>query len=256
MKKKKLPDFLSKALETVAEHSPDILTGFTIAGIVTTATLAVSATPEALKRIGKRKRELGVAKLDPLETIKTTWTCYIPATISAIVSGACAIGSNSIHHKRNATLMAAYTITEAALRDYKEKSLEVLNPKQIEEIQTRVAQDRSDAKPPVEDGIIRTGYGNSLFYDTISGRYFYSDIEQVKQTIHNLNMRLFDEAFISQNELFDELGLPTTGGGYELGWNAESGRIDAEYSAIIAKNGKPCITISYQVSPHFRYLSH
>lgn len=255
MRPMKTPTFLNDILSYVTKHSPELLTGCAVAGTVGTAILAAAATPEALRRVAKKKRELGTGEITFIDKVKATWTVYIPTAISAAVTGACIIGSHSIQSKRNAALMAAYTLSEAALREYKDKALEVLNPKQVEEIRSGVAQDKANTQPFEETAALKTGYGDSLFYDTISGRYFYSDIERVKQTIHNLNMRLFDEQFISQNELFDELGLPPTGGGYELGWNANNGHIEAEYSAIIAKDGRPCITISYQVSPHFRYLA-
>ena len=69
------------------KHSPAILTGFGIAGMITTTVLAVKATPKALSLLDeeryRQKRELideGVDvkdlegfKLRPVDTVKVAW---------------------------------------------------------------------------------------------------------------------------------------------------------------------------------------
>ena len=44
----------------VSKHSPEILTGLGIAGMITTTILAVRATPKALELIDERKEELDI----------------------------------------------------------------------------------------------------------------------------------------------------------------------------------------------------
>ena len=81
---------VTKNLATsIEKHSPEILTGFGIAGMLTAIVVAVKATPKAVRLIEAKKEETNVEKLKPIDTVKTTWKCYIPAVTLAAVSTAC-----------------------------------------------------------------------------------------------------------------------------------------------------------------------
>ena len=82
MNNQKLAKFFNSVKTSVSKHSPEILTGIGIAGMITTTVLAVRATPKALKLIEEKKDELSVDKLKPIDTVKATWKCYIPATVT------------------------------------------------------------------------------------------------------------------------------------------------------------------------------
>ena len=75
MKKEIAKSFLS--LKTaIKKHSPEILTGIGIAGMITTTVMAVRATPKALILIEERKEEIGAEKLEAMDMVKTTWALY------------------------------------------------------------------------------------------------------------------------------------------------------------------------------------
>lgn len=251
--KKTVVKVCNEAAKYVVKRSPEILTVLGVTGFLSTTILAVKSTPEALRRIGKRKRELCVTQLSKKETVKAAWKCYIPATVTAVISTGCIIGGSTINYKRNMALTAAYAISETAFKDYKEKVEETLTKKDVERVKDAVAKTNLEKNPINDDEVIITKQGNNLCYDITSGRYFRSDINKIKQTINELNERLLNEQFISQNDLFYELGLDLVGGGYELGWDATDGLIRVEYSSQIASNGEPCLTINYMVSPLRKY---
>ncbi len=92
--------------KTVQKHSPEILTGIGIAGMIATAAIAVKATPKALKMIEEKEGEVGKSLTGP-EVVKTTWKCYIPAAVSGVCSAACIIGASSINARRNTALVTA-----------------------------------------------------------------------------------------------------------------------------------------------------
>ena len=114
---------------SISKHSPEILTGIGIAGMVTTTVMAVRATPKALILIEERKEEIDVDKLTPIELIKATWTCYIPAAITGGLSIICLIGASSVNTRRNAALATAYTLSESALKEYQGKVIETIGEK-------------------------------------------------------------------------------------------------------------------------------
>ena len=107
MNKQTISKFFKDTQLVLSKHSPDILLGVGIAGMVGTVVLAVAATPKAIKLIEKKKELDEVDNLTPMETVKTTWKCYIPAAVTCAASIACLIGASSVHLKRNAALATA-----------------------------------------------------------------------------------------------------------------------------------------------------
>lgn len=70
MKKPNISKIISSVRTSASKHSPEILTGIGIAGLVVTTVMAVRATPKALILIEDRKKELREDTLTPVETVK------------------------------------------------------------------------------------------------------------------------------------------------------------------------------------------
>ena len=144
MSKGSFMHFVEGVKTTLVKHSPEILTGIGIAGMVTAAVMVGRATPKALILIEERKEETGVAQLAPVETVKATWKCYIPAAIVGTTSIFCIIGGTSASLRRNAALATAYAISENALKEYREKVVEEIGEKKERVIRDAIAKDRID----------------------------------------------------------------------------------------------------------------
>lgn len=245
---------IAKGVRTaMKKHSPEILTGIGIAGMITTSVLAVRATPKALILIEDKKDEEGVDKLTPVETIKAAWPCYIPAAVTGALSVACLIGASSVNVRRNAALATAYTLSESALKDYQEKVIETIGEKKEQDVRDAVAKDRISRDPVSCKEVIITERGNALCYDVISGRYFKSDIDKLKKAENELNRQMRDEMYISLNEFYYEIGLKGTSIGDDLGWNIDNGYINLDFSSQLADDGTPCLVVNYHVEPRYDY---
>lgn len=252
MKKEIANSFLS--LKTaIKKHSPEILTGIGIAGMITTTVMAVRATPKALILIEERKEEIGAEKLEAMDMVRTTWACYIPAAITGTLSVVCLIGANSVNARRNAALATAYTLSESALKDYQGKVIEMFGEKKNETVKDAMAKDKVEKNPVVTREVIITEKGNTLCYDAISGRYFKSDIEKIKKAECELNRQILDDMYVSLNDFYYEIGLDSVKLGDELGWNVDSGYIDLSFSSQLASDGTPCLVIDYSVAPRYDY---
>lgn len=253
MNKPNMAELFKGVKMAVSKHSPEILTGLGIAGMITTTVLAVRATPKALELVRDRKDELDIdqtEKLPAVETVKTTWKCYIPAAVTGVTSIACLIGASSVNTRRNAALTAAYNLSATALSEYKEKALEVVGEKKERVIRDKVAEERIKKDPVNPSAIIVTGNGNTRCYDTITKRRFTSDIESMKRIVNELNRRMLNgEDYISLNEFYYEVGLDGSLIGEELGWNVSAGLIDLDFSAQLDADGTPCIVVDYNVPP-------
>ena len=230
MGKGNISKIINEIQKAVIKHSPEILTGLGIAGMITTTVLAVKATPKALDLINDRKDELENEKLPPIEAVKTAWKCYIPAAVTCAASTACLIGASSVHLKRNAALATAYKLSESAISEYKEAVIDKLGEKKEQTIRDKVAEEKMKKNPVSSSEVFITEKGNTLCYDSISGRYFKSDIEQIKKVVNILNRRMMSEMYISLNEFYDELNLEHISIGDDLGWNIDKGLMDVDFS--------------------------
>lgn len=237
----------------VTKHSPEILTGLGIAGMIVTTVMAVRATPKALQLIDAKKEELELEpeeKLHPVDMVKATWKCYVPAAVTGVTSAACLIGASSVNMRRNAALATAYNLSATALSEYKEKVLETVGEKKEQAIRNKVAEERINKEPVNQSAIIVSGTGNTRCFDTITKQRFISDIEAIKRTINELNRRMVNgEDYISLNDFYCEIGIDPVSIGDELGWNVTRGLIEVDFSAQLDTDGVPCIVLDYAIAP-------
>ena len=241
----------------VSKRSPEILTGLGIAGMISTTVLAVRATPKALDLIARaedKKFDNGHGnKLTVSEKMKVAWKPYIPAAITGIASISCIIGASSVHAKRNAAIAAAYNLSQTALTEYKEKVVESIGEKKEQAMKDNIAKDKIKKDPVSKSEVIVTGKGNTLCYDAFNSRYFYSDIDQIKRAINELNRIMLNQMYVSLNDFYDELNLKHSGNGDELGWKLDDGFIEVDFSSQLSDDGRPCLVIEYMVAPRYDY---
>ena len=258
MKKADVMKLIKTVKFGVRKKTPEILTGIGIAGMFTTVVLAVKATPKAMELIEQKQCENAgetgdIEPLTAVETVKVAWKPYIPAVLMGVGSTACLIGGISVSARRTAALATAYKISETALSEFKEKATEVIGEKKVKEIKEKINKETVEKNPVSNREVIVTEKGNTLCYDMLSGRYFKSDIEKIKKAVNEINRQLTYDYYVSLNEFYDELGLPDTKLGGELGWNLEDGLIEPSFSSQIAEDGTPCIVLDYNVAPRYEY---
>ena len=247
-----------KSVERVlTKYSPGILTGIGIAGMIGATFMAVKATPKALYLIETKKEESEVEELTTVETIKTCWTCYIPATLRTVVSAACLIGASTVSAKRNAALATAYSISEAALREYQEKVVEVIGEKKEKAVRDAVAKDQIERDPVTKsEVVIIDSNSNTLCYEPLSGRYFKSTIDKIKKAEIKLDRQMIQEMYVSLNDFYWEIGLDGTDLGDKMGWNLSKGYMDLSFSSQLADDGTPCAVIVYGIPPVYDYQNY
>ena len=252
MDKSKLTKVLKGTKMMLTKHSPEILTGLGIAGMVTTTILAVKATPKALILIEDAKHEKG-KDLTFIEKTKTCWKCYLPAAVTGTVSIACLVGASSVNVRRNAALATAYKLSETAFTEYKEKVVETIGEKKEQTIKEEIAKDKIEKHPVNQQNIIITGKGDTLCYDELFGRYFKSDIDKLKKIENDLNRRLLNENYISLNEFYYEVGLEGVKAGDDLGWYIDKGYIELDFSSQLSSDGTPCLVLSFSTPPKYDF---
>jgi len=246
-----------RALEVLNRESPTILTGLGVTGVFSTTILAVRATPTAVRLIERERRarfeekEFDAEPITNMEKVKLTWKLYLPAALSGVTTIVCILASNRIHLQRTAALATVYAITESAFSEYQAKVVEMLGEKKEMSIRDEIAKRKLNQTPIEGQQVFITGAGEHLFLDSLSGRYFRSDIETIRHCVNNFNEEMFTDMYKTLNEFYDEIGLEQTDMGRNMGWDVENGLLEVHYSAQIATTGEPCIVLEYSIQPRF-----
>ena len=257
MSKEGLKRTIKSAGRVLTKYSPGIFTGIGITGMIGATFMAVKATPKALYLIEAKKEESEVEELTPVETIKTCWKCYIPATLTTVLSAVCLIGASTVSAKRNAALATAYSISEAALREYQEKVVEVVGEKKEKAVRDAVAKDQIERDPVTKsEVVIIDSNSNTLCYEPLSGRYFKSTIDKIKKAEIKLDRQMIQEMYVSLNDFYWEIGLDGTDLGDKMGWNLSKGYMDLSFSSQLADDGTPCAVIVYGIPPVYDYQNY
>lgn len=259
MSKPNIARLFKSVQTTMTKYSPEILTGIGIAGMITSTVLAVKATPKALQLIEEQEAELAreyqeEVSLTPLETVKATWKCYIPAAVTCVTSVACLIGANTVHARRGAALATAYKLSEAALVEYKDKVIETVGEKKEQVVREKIAEDKIKENPVETKTIVVTGKGKTLCFEPLSSRYFYGDIEAIRRAAIKLNEELLHSicGYVSVSDFYDEIGLSHTAMSDIFGWNTDE-LIDLDITSHVTADDQPALVIGHHHRPKYDY---
>lgn len=260
-----IPQLLRITGKTLSSNSPAILSGMAVAGVVGTVILAVKATPKALHDLGYAREDKqtdadlansqepsGLVHLTAQETVKVAWKLYIPAGLTGLATIACIIGANQIGARRNAALLGAYSLADTAFREYKDEVLKQIGVSKEQKIHDEIVKRKIDEHPVTDAQVIITGGGDQLCYETLTGRYFKSDIEKIRRTENEINHTVISEMYVSLNEFFGLLDLGPTTIGDELGWNLDN-LCSLVFTSHLASDGRPCLAIGYAKLPRKDY---
>lgn len=255
---------LKRAGRVVSDNSPALLTTIAVTGTVATAVVAVRATPAAIERLNLAKYDMmsdeDVADgyslpLTRWDYVRLTWDLYIPAAGVGIATIIAIVGSNGVSTRRNASLLAAVSLTEKAFVEYKDKVVEQLGKGKDQKVRAAIAQDHVNANPVSGSQVFITGNGDVLMHDDYSGRYFNSSIESVRKIQNDLNAILMHEGNVGLNEFYEAVGLSRLRHGDDLGWNL-SNMLQVEFHGVISEDGKPCIAVDFQRQPTAQYWKY
>ena len=251
-----IKNLFDKVLNFTKEHNPEILVGLGVAGMMTSTVLAVKATPKALDIMEDKKADLGVTYLTRKEIAQATWKLYAPSIGVGLASAACIILGTSKSIKRNTALATVYALSESTLREYQSKAKEMLGEEKAAELDREVAKARvrnREVTTIVEtegsEYIHHTGNGDTLVYDTLSGRYFRSSMNAIESSVNSINKSLLNDYIMTLNEFYNELGVPTIGAGSLIGWKSDKELLDVSFESDVDQNGNPYLVLSYKNRP-------
>lgn len=237
---------VAKKLEKLlTDNSPVLLTSVGVAGTIATAVLTGKASFEAAQILNETE------PLEPKEKVELVWKLYIPPVIVGAGTVSAIVLANRIGTRRAAAMAAAYTISEKAYAEYREKVVEKLGEAKEQEVRDEIAQQRVNANPPNNEVII-VDNGDVLFLESYTGRYFKSSMETVKKALNDTNYQMYSDMYASLGDFQQRIGLPRTSLSEEVGWTVED-KIEIEFSATLTEDQRPCIVMNYIVAPVREY---
>ena len=219
----------------IKRNSPTILTFASVAGLIASVVSSSKASKKATLN----------------EENKPVIQYYIPTILLTSATAASMITANVIGRKQYANAMATAIAIEKMYRDYKKKT-ENLVKDNVEHTYTK--DDYPGEKVDGSDEF-------PLFYDPRGYRYFNRSMEEMIDANLNLNKKFIDRGFVSLNEYYDLLGLPTIESGDEIGWSEEAGYtyynykwIGIEYDLVTMDDGLECYVIRFTNEPTADYV--
>lgn len=218
-------------------------------GLTGTMVLSFVAGMKARRKIDQLVEENPEPKV--LDVIKVTWKDCIWAVAAYLSTGTLIILGHSVDAKTIAGLKAALDISEATIIAGKEELVAQLGEEKAKEIQNDINNRMAEKNPPTDANTItvnqdRPGY--TLIRDSVTGEYFWDDIERLKVCIERANdlfeqrERAFEEGYtrevphLTYNEILALQGRQEIEGGDVLGTYKRL-ELNTNCSGVCPENG-------------------
>ena len=238
---------INKVKFNVVKHSPEILMGIGIAGVVTSTVLACRSTlkvkdilEDKETNMNNVKEVLAEGREDYTEedarkdkTIIMTTTAirimklYAPSVIIGAGSIACLLESHNVMRNRNAGLAAALAATTESFKQYRERVTAKYGDEVDKEMRYGIKKEKKekDGKKTKEDIVVGcdekelSGYARYFNENNIN----WTDDPQynmmfLRQNQNWANDKLISQGYLYLNDVYDALGFPKTKAGQVVGW--------------------------------------
>lgn len=253
--KEKMIRMYNNSKNVVEKHSPEILAGVGVVGVVASTVMACKATMklnDILEESKETRDKIKEVESNPRYeeqyshedakkdlTINYTQTAmkiaklYAPAVILGSASLGCLLASNDILRKRNAALSAAYMTVDKSFKEYRQRVVDRFGEEVEKEIRYNIKAEEVTSTVVTEDGsettvteTIKTMDPNlysdyAKFFDEASP-YWQKDPEynlmflKSQQQYATDLLRARGRLFL--NEVYDMLGIEKTKAGQIVGW--------------------------------------
>ena len=247
--------------KAIVKYAPTILTTIGTIGVGISVFLTAKKAPDAKAELDEAREEWE----DTPEKEKRNKADYIFKLVRIgvkhywmvilLVGGSvtCFWVANHVSLKRLTSALTAAGLSAKAKEELENKIRELDGDKHLKKLRDEIDADRIKNNPPDDSKIIDTGLGLHLCYEPVTGRYFYSNIELIKQAVLQLKEYLQEDGYVSLNDWFDLIRLDSTECGRFLCWTATN--FDAvkdfriSFSSQLTQDSRPVLVIQYDVPP-------
>lgn len=214
-----------KSKTYLRKSSPTILTVLSSLGVITTAVLTATATPDAVDNIkadSRRNHDGDPYGYSTMEAIQSGWKYYIPATLVGLSTIACIFGANALNKKSQASITSAYAMLNESYRQYRKAANDIYG----EDADSKIFAEASKKVYVSSDGLGLYDPDTDdsdilLFYETVSKRYFNATMASVINAQYHINRNLILRGYCELNEFYTFLGLDKVENGDDVGWSMD-----------------------------------
>lgn len=253
--KEKLMNVYNGVKGKVEKHSPEILMGVGVIGVVTTTVMACKATmklndildecketrdkiaevesnPEYQEKYTQEDAKKDLA-INYIQTGVKVAKLYAPSVALGTLSITCLLASHNVMQKRNAALSAAYLTVDKSFKEYKQRVIDRVGEEVEKEIRYGIKAEEVLTTIENEDGTETTVtetiktmnpdlYSDYARFFDESSPYWQKDPEynlmflKSQQQYANDLLRAKGRLFL--NDVYDMLGIDKTKAGQIVGW--------------------------------------
>ena len=253
--KNKVMNMVNNSKNAVQKHSPEILAGVGVVGVVASTVMACKATMklnDILEESKETRDKIKEVENNPayedkytpedakkdltinyMQTSMKIAKLYAPAVLLGSASLGCLLASNDILRKRNAALSAAYMTVDKGFKEYRQRVAERFGEEVEKEIRYNIKAEEIETTVVNEDGsevtikeTVKTMDPNlysdyARFFDEFNPNW-QNDPEynlmflKSQQQYANDLLRARGRLFL--NEVYDMLGMERSKAGQVVGW--------------------------------------
>ena len=226
----------------IRRNAPVIATTVAIVSATATTVLAVNAGMSTRERLDAYKAEHKDEEIPTSAKIKQTWKIYIPTALMLASTITSIVALHRVGLNREAS--------EQAFTRYRNKVVEKLGEDSDKEVRESVAQDTINANPPSNAVVVVNG--NVLCFDSYSGRYFESSMEDINRAVNDFNLKIIHENYASLTDFYDLVGLEANGSSDDVGWMTDA-LLEVTYSSVLSPDNRPCLAVDFRNAPVVDY---
>lgn len=216
-----------KIIQLAREHLPAVLTGTGIAMDVAFGVAMGDACVKASRVVEARTQEYG-RRLSKEEKVKETWQFFVLPGLLFIGGASCHVGANVASYKKQVAIMGVATGAETAYTKLKEQLPEVAGKGKAKKAIEKTEQAMAQNALPEDESVIETCSGmpqygprSVLMWERWTGRWFWSNTEELKHTENVLNELRGTGDAVEYNEFLMELGLKPSKSGELWHWQKQ-----------------------------------
>ena len=253
--KNKVMNMVNNSKNAVQKHSPEILAGVGVVGVVASTVMACKATMklnDILEESKETRDKIKEVENNPayedkytpedakkdltinyMQTSMKIAKLYAPAVLLGSASLGCLLASNDILRKRNAALSAAYMTVDKGFKEYRQRVAERFGEEVEKEIRYNIKAEEIETTVVNEDGsevtikeTVKTMDPNlysdyARFFDEFNPNW-QNDPEYnlmfLKSQQQYANDLLIARGRLFLNEVYDMLGMERSKAGQVVGW--------------------------------------
>lgn len=243
-----------QTIASLNKNSPIVAATLGVSSFLLAWIWGIEEAPKAIRKLDEAEEDKG----EPLTIIEKARICvpvYLPSATMFGIGVGCIVESNRIYSKRMTALATAATLSETALREYREQVIETIGPKKEKVIRDEVADKQIQQIPPTNNEVLMIGKGEILCYEPISKKYFRSTVNNIGMGVNKLNGMLLSDNYVSVNEYLELLGVPGEPEFDNLGWQCYSASdfVDVSYGHKLADDMTPVLVITLSRMPVYDY---